>query len=417
MTTFALAAQAYTNSYSANPLGVGIRIWTKSASEPRSAESIEDGGNFVPPGVLLSQDKFAWSGNKATLYVEGIGTTDDGLPSIVALVYPDGGDGEAFPDKVSYHVVRCVYRVCAYRPYTCEETAVWGTVTNRFVFNTDYSTPRTMFTDYGYGLVRPDTDHHKKAAFMGHGFARIEVRMPGCDEIVWTGQTGMNGKKDVWSGYQSLKAGDAYWQSYDDGEQNDGEDLLPLWNYFVGDDPGYILTDGSGLKKKLVASVEFRVLPPTMTNLLAYRDNIHDFTKYGLDTTISTPSNRCGCATYIGLLTQYVGLEGWPEWIVDVMMPVVPLSSIPSTMLGLAWEGKVAVVNQAVSEFCHSNTVTAAWGGSGARSLKFDDPALLAKWIDEKNNSAPVNGAKRNHQKVILLNDVPETDSLDDWRR
>lgn len=417
ITTLALAALAGTNSASANPLGVGIRIWNKAASESRTPESVEDGGNFVPPGVLISQDKFAWSGNKATLYVEGIGTTGNGLPTIQSLVYPDGGDGEAFPDKVSYSVVRCVYRVCAYRPYTCEKNFL-GIVTNRFVFNTRYSSPRTMFTDYGFGVVRPDTKYHEQAAFMGHGFARIEVRMPDRDEIIWTGQTGMNGKKDVWSAYQSLRAGDAYWQAYDDGKQNDDKDLEPLWNYFVEVKPGYILTDGSGPKKKLVASVELRVLPLTMAHLLSYRETMHDFTQYGLDTTITTPSNRCGCASYTGLLTQYAKLPGYSAWTVDVMMPVVPLSTIPSTLLGVAWEGKVDVINQAVDEFCHpTNTVTEAWGRGSARSLKFDDPAKLAVWIDDQNNSAPVNGDDRNHQKVILLNNVPETDSLIDWRR
>lgn len=416
ITTLALAAQARTNSVSDNPLGVGVRIWTKPCGASRSPESVEDGGNFVPPGVLLSQEKFSWSGNKTTLYVEGIGTTGAGLPTIEASVYPDGGDGEAFPDKVSYSVVRCVYHVCAYRPYTCEKNW-WGTVTNRFVFNTVYSSPRTMFTDYGFGVVRPDTEYHKQAAFMGHGFARIEVRMPGRnDGIIWTGQTGMNGKKDVWSAYKSMKAGDAYWETYDDGSQNDDDDLEPLWEYFAGGKPGYILTDGSGSKKKLVASVELRVLPRTMAHLLSYRETIHDFTKYGLDTTITTPSNRCGCATYIGLLTQYAGLSGYSDWTVDERMPVVPLTTIPDTLLGILWKGRVDIINKAVSEFCATN-VTSAWGGESARSLKFDDPALLAEWIDTQNSTAPVNGNNRSHQKVFLLNEVPAKDNLDDWKR
>ena len=97
-------------------------------------------------------------------------------------------------------------------------------------------------------------------------------------------------------------------------------------------------------------------------------------------------------------------------------MPVVPLHTIPDTLLGVLWEGRMDVINQAVSEFCATN-VTSTWGGADSRSLKFDDPAKLAVWIDGQNNSTPVNGSNRNHQKVILLNDVPETDSLNDWRR
>ena len=136
-----------------------------------------------------------------------------------------------------------------------------------------------------------------------------------------------------------------------------------------------------------------------MTNLLAYRDNIHDFTKYGLDTTISTPSNRCGCATFIGLLTQYAGLPGYSEWTVDVMMPVVPLTNMPDSVIDVLWDGRVKIINDAVAEFCDPllHPETAAWGGSGSKSLKFDDPAKLAVWIDNQNNSAPVNGNKRNH--------------------
>jgi len=53
-----------------------------------------------------------------TLYVEGIGTSQRwGKDKIKVSVYPvPGQPGLNFIEEVSYTVVRCVYKVCVWRP-------------------------------------------------------------------------------------------------------------------------------------------------------------------------------------------------------------------------------------------------------------------------------------------------------------
>ena len=125
-----------------NPLSGRIRIWTKDAWQHRNANSVTNSGDFVTANVPLSYSSVVpGSANQVTLYVEGIGTSDYwGLDKIHVKVYPDSSPNVLADDEVSYTVVRCVYKVCAYRPYACVRDSNL-TVLSRNVYKTDYTTP------------------------------------------------------------------------------------------------------------------------------------------------------------------------------------------------------------------------------------------------------------------------------------
>lgn len=97
----------------------------------------------------------------------------------------------------------------------------------------------------------------------------------------------------------------------------------------------------------------------------------------------------------------------------DVMMPIVRITSLPSTWVGVLFSDKTRMLDNANAEFC-DNTLhpeTAAWGGTGTqgppKSLKFIDPCVMMDWIDNANNSSPVNRSGRNKQSVKVLHNVP----------
>ncbi|MGN0845618.1 MAG: hypothetical protein ACI4QT_10430, partial [Kiritimatiellia bacterium] len=121
--TFSEAANAYTNAVIENPLGSGIRIWTKPESVSRNPAEVENGGDFVKAGVPIKIGSLFPDGeSKITLYIEGIGTISSHvLPFIkVSLARSNGTD--IVSDQVAYLVVRCVYYLCVYRPYVYDET-------------------------------------------------------------------------------------------------------------------------------------------------------------------------------------------------------------------------------------------------------------------------------------------------------
>ena len=445
--TLAQAAQIQTNSIVENPWKSGIRIWTKPSKESRIPFSIDETndsgvkGDFVPSSKInknlyLSCENLPLGG-PATLYIEGIGTSDSWLEDLTVEYYPDGekeADGKTNThedDSVKYSVVRCVYWMCAFRPYVAERDNPWGSVINRWVFNTSYVSPRTMVTDYARGIMAPDdiNKYHGKAAFMGHGFARIEVRMPEWPKnegIIWTGHTGMGDKNTVsYDTYSSIISGTTYWKTYNDGVEDNPEKLSGYWEYFIGS-PGKLLLSPSG-KKRLIAGIESRILPDTFGYLNEYRKDKHFFQNYGLDTTIKTdPAStkeipRCGCATYIALLTQYAGIADVSSWVIKREMPVIPITTVPISRFTVLAKFNIALItflmNDVTAEFCaHPDSLT--WGGATAKSLKFSDPSLLAKWIDKMNNVNPLNKSDRTEQKVLLFYDVPEKNDLkDDWDR
>ena len=408
------AAQAGTNAVTVKPLRVCIRIWTKPCGAARDPRSVEEGGDFVPPAILLSQEKFVWSGNKATLYVEGIGTTGAGLPKIEALVYPDGGDGEAFWDKVAYSVARCVYRVCVYRPYTYHgETAG---VPDRRVFRTEYTTPRTMLLSYLNGIQYRDFKFHEECAFMGHGFAKLEARAKSLEFNEWTGQTGMSkGDFITESVLTAIRQGVIFWTTFS-GHENTQAELEKYWDdFFITPISDSILND-KAIPRKMVATVEYRVLPNTMMLLREYQAAKHNFANYGLDTTIK-PSTLAGCGSYVKLLTEYAGLTDSTSWVTDEMMPLIELPSIPSTWAGLLYLGVEATLASAKADIL-DNPISGAWGsGSNPRSLRMVDPCKIMDWIDDENSAPPV--ALPNHTKlrVKLYNTVPSKGDLNEWRR
>lgn len=63
---------------------------------------------------------------------------------------------------------------------------------------------------------------------------------------------------------------------------------------------------------------------------------------------------------------------------------------------------------------------TATWSCDTGwlRSLRFADPGLIAKWIDEQNSNDPVvNDIGRNKQSVFLHYETPPASSIKDWER
>ena len=412
------ASQAYaTNAGEMNPLADRIRIWTKDACEARNPASVAENGDFVPAEILLPYES-VMTGAVTRIYVEGVGTSPAwGGDKIRVQVYPYGSGYGYIEDQVSYTVVRCVYKVCVWRPYVCYKDGS-GAVTNRAVYRPNYATPRTMFSDYINGYRHSDTAHHGIFAFMGHAFARVENRTPSVTDSFWTGQTGMAwwdfALTDV---YDHFKDGELYWKRFS-GKRDTRARLQALYDdYYANvDDPVYV-TDGAKIRKML-AVAEIRVRPETGLMLDDYANKAHNFRGYGLDVTINKPA-RAGCGSYVGLLTQYAGLGNNTGWRVDKLMPVVLLISFPLSWAGVLWasiwDGN-SVIDDALDEFCDNarHPETAGWGiGQTATALKFFDPSLMMDWIDEANGATGWSeeiGATPHY-------DATTVDNLNEWRR
>jgi len=414
-------SQAYaTNAWQQNTLPGRIRVWTKDADATRNPASVASGGDFVPSETLLPyEDVVTGEATQTVFYVEGIGTSLTwGGDKIKVRVYPCGAGQGWGEDQVSYTVVRCVYKVCVWRPYICHKDAS-GAVTNRSVFRTVYDTPRTMFSAYCYGQRFGDTSFHARAASMGHAFARLERRLPGgISEARWTGQTGMNKVladfvfTDV---YNHLKDGDWYWEPFTGEEDDPVKNGRRYQDYYVAPVTGSILTDGAVSARKMLAVYEYRTRVETAELLWSYRTG-HPFRAYGLDTTLGvapSPRSRVGCGSYVAILTERAGLPT-AGWVVQQDMPIVRLATLPSTWLGL-WDMD-ALLQKASDEFCDHglHPETSAWGmGSSVRNLRFVDPGSIMDWCDAATQATPWS----KDRCVGVRYDVPPASDLSSWRR
>lgn len=102
-------------------------------------------------------------------------------------------------------------------------------------------------------------------------------------------------------------------------------------------------------------------------------------------------------------------------------MPVIPLPSCPSSIVGVGWDLIVNSKNEIIDN-CNMNfqnsSESASWNTSGSRSLRFADPGLMAGWIDARNGAdGTVNQRGRTKQSIILQHIVPPQDNLADWDR
>lgn len=416
ISTFADAANAHTNAATGNPLGSGIRIWTKPESVSRNPAQIENGGDFIKPGELIEFGTLFPAGKSTTtLYAEGIGTSPSLTLPLITVSLVNSHDKDIVSDKVAYCVVRCVYYLCVYRPYVYDSA---NDVRTEHLVN--YTTPRTMFSGYCEGASLPDKKFHKKSAFMGHAFARIQSRTPTSNFDVWTGQTGMAKAGKDWSiadCLEQLRNGMIFWHSFPDGRQNTRSDLEEPWGFFIGNDRDGYLTTSSNLVKPLTTVLEYRIPSQTADALLSYR-NTHPFSNYGLDATIKEGASRCGCGSYIAILTERSGLTGINNWLVDKRMPIIPLpNSIPETSLGVLWKGEEEILEDAKTEF-FANPNSAQWNIGQAMPMKFADPGIMAKWIDAKNSANPVvNKENRTGQSIQLFQQAPSLGSIGEWNR
>ena len=228
--SFAQAKKIAEQCAKENPYGSTIRIWTKNANENRDPKSVKEGGDFIKSGESIISTNLTWiSETEAILYVEGIGTSSEwGGQKISVTAVPVSLEEETprslnveKEDKVSYTVVRCVFKMCVYRPYVCNR-GNYGRVTSRVQFLTNYDTPRTMIDDYFRGLKGLDDYGVLKetGAFMGHAFARVEIRTPEMNEFYWTGHTGSDGITETKKAYHSMKDGQIFWFRAADGHED-----------------------------------------------------------------------------------------------------------------------------------------------------------------------------------------------------
>lgn len=422
ISTLHAAALTQTNSVSGNPLGSGIRIWRKDESEERNPAPVSLMGDFVKPGEMIALcDIVSGNNTHVSLFVEGIETSPSWSDQHIEVTIFDKNGHKIVADKVAYCVVRCSFQICVYRPYTFDGT-------NRHEFCANYQTPRTMFDSYCQGLKQPDDKYHKDADFMGHAFARIQSRTPSENIDIWTGQTEMDDKKILnpanWSVgdvLSELRRGTIFWYSFPDGKQNTQDELQLPWDFFLGKyDDGFLVAFGGGRRLRLTAAIEYRIRPDT-SNMLQRYISQHNFRKYGLDATINNSHPRCGCGSYIAILAQRSVFGKFNSWIVNRGMPVIPLPSCPSSIVGVGWDLIVNSKNEIIDN-CNMNfqnsSESASWNTSGSRSLRFADPGLMAGWIDARNGAdGTVNQRGRTKQSIILQHIVPPQDDLADWDR
>lgn len=92
-------------------------------------------------------------------------------------------------------------------------------------------------------------------------------------------------------------------------------------------------------------------------------------------------------------------------------------NSIPESSLGFVWKGEEEILEDAKTEFS-ADPNSAQWNTGEALQMKFADPGLMAKWIDEKKAANPtVNKANRNGQSIQLIHLEPKPTSIDEWNR
>jgi hypothetical protein len=411
-----------------------------------------DGGSFVQPDILINATNiFEEGASTAILYVEGIGTSPQwGMDKIKVTASPistperPAPEEIEYPDEVSYTVVRCVYKICVYRPYVCLRN--WGNVTNRVAFRTRYVVPRLMVEDYFNGLIGFD-DHgilHETAASMGHAFTRVEIRQPDLSINYWTGQTGANGAIETQAAYYAMRDGKIFWFRASDGSEDpqvtSQDRYTSLYARFPlppNSNTEFWMLDGV-TKKKFVAVHEFRIRPETIQTINNYRAVEHPFGGYGLDTTLNNPSgDSCvGCGSYIGILTERGGLASASTvagWGIDRDMPVVPLFNLTYTWIGsganylayLTGSGRglrreLRLLRDQADVNLNAAHELGSWtDGSGTRqSLKFCDPYLMADWVDALNNTThwQQDGLQYKDRGVTIRYDTPQPSGLETWR-
>ena len=375
-----------------------------------------------------------------TLFVEGIGTTPGwGTAKIEARLYPTTANPALFvSDRVSYTVVRCVYKICVYRPYVCVRDGEGGAgaIVERDIFRADYGSPITMMQTYFTGMKGFDNasipEFHQTAASMGHAFARLEVRTPSVPSLnYWTGQTGLNGAWQALKSMSAFQQGEAWWFRASDGEEDDPDkDGARYEDLYRSPIPESDLHETNQPSRKMLAVREFRILPQTAALLNEYRMT-HPFSGYGLDSTLRTSTDsRVGCGSYIGWLTEYAGVTDIAPWTQDLMMPVIDMDlDITYTDVWLAarygsyllgwnayyWSGLDALQQQAMPSFMDHDEAW-EWGAVPEippyRELKFCDPTKIMVWVDGENASTP-------HDKesgvTVMYNETVE-DDLNEWR-
>jgi len=444
-----------------NPFGndVRIRIWTKDANTKRNRESVVDGGDFVPNNVAIhATNLFKNGATTVVLYIEGISTSQDwGTDKIKVTTTPIPGSGLTLPqgltltDEVSYTVVRNVFKMCVYRPYVCERDngGIGNNVTTRTTFLTKYNTPRSMIDDYFEGMRGLDNygTYKGEGAFMGHAFARVEIRMPGMTPSpYWTGQTGANKDLEMYRAYQSTRLGETFWFRAADGSEDDPAKTQVRYDTLYapplgGPVSGLVQEKGTGVDKKFIAVHEFRMRPETAKAIHDYRATYRSsgyFKGYGLDTVLKgRRDSRVGCGTYVAILMERAGLIATNKvielWGKDVQMPVVPLPSV-SVGLGEARRNHrlyrdgnneeiikmiAKIQEQAMGDVDQTPGVDSWTGGVTRKSLKFCDPALMAPWIDVQNARSHWNAPWRQYKDrgVTVIYNVPEQSNLDQWKR
>lgn len=324
-------------------------------------------------------------------------------------------------------MVRCVYTVCVMRPYIPVKNEN-GKIAWRKLFRTNYSTPRTMFSDYVRGMLNPDETYREDGAFMGHAFARIESRSPRDNSVqIWAGQSGMTEADFLFGGaYTKFRTGVVYWHPFTGKRDNDKRCNMYWRKYYEKAASATLLDDPNNavFKIPMLAVAEFRTPPEITDRLIMFSSNIHNYSRYALDSTTLKNVYRAGCATYIGMLTQYAGLvDVEKEWVTEKMMPLVVLDTIPVTWIGIPFVGRLPGVYQmAADEFCDNerHPHTANWGVAGDatgkyRSLKFVDPYTVSDWSDRINAPKPHRLDKA--RSVIIRYDVPNLDDLKSWER
>ena len=440
-----------------NPLPGRIRIWTKDASQHRNPSSVTQGGDFVKTNVPLPLTSLNLTGGETVLYVEGIGTSPNwGTDKIKMSVYTNAasqvnGEIPLHTDEVSYTVVRCVYKICVYRPYVCDRDGPVGAVLTRRIFRTAYDTPRSMMNSYTVGQRKfDDYDNtevgHNLSTYMGHTFARVEIRTPSKDEAYWTGHTGVGTSGEMLNSIYAVRDGEVFWYRAADGCQDDEAISQLRYDHLYGNISirNYYGVDVAHWRK-LLAVREFRVMPETADTIHHFRTSEYSFAGYGLDVVLKgAGDSRSGCGSYIGLMTQRAGLVSpWDanvDWIVIGDAPVVPVGINATRLianLGTAYGwytapqwlrdnapmkscmdrvgGRIMSVWNAIPE-------TASWipqGNLEWRQLRFFEPGKIADWIDRENASTPwqLQGLHYKDRGVDVRYDVPPVQDLNEWRQ
>jgi len=464
--TLANAAKKIASDATADPLTGRIRIWTKNADQQRNAASVDNGGDFVPGNTKVSVTNVVPSGtNQVVLYVEGIGVSPNwGTDKIGVKVYPDPSQKVSINDEVSYTVVRCVYKICNWRPYKCIRDPI--NVSKRVVFRTNYDSPDSLlrcYLDGELGFDDYEVNHketHGMGAFMGHTYVRIESRMPSsAPDNRWVGQTGENNNKQMLSGYEALAKGQVWWFSANDGSKNPEGYLEDNFNYYYVLDMGpHLIDEQTNVDKKQVAVREFRVCPETDRLLREYVDSVHDFRGYGLDviadrTTPQDPLSvigkaRCGCGSFVGLLCQYAGVCDNMPWRVDHPMAELALPPISTTWLTEAQLGEIIEleyhngIRGSLKAFLtdiqtHVTTyldqinattvppnalkqwdVTPSTGEFKLRKMMYSDPGKYSDWIDDTNAATSVWSVYPGYKDrgVTVLYQKTERGDIGEWK-